>query len=103
MLFQVRAGHPGGHRHRDGEHVIVVKDAATTFSAKGDGAEVVRVNGSDNLRFTLVAVYPLAVTEVYQFVLDQRGRGTLIWASVKNQVGFTGVTRGTLFTATCSN
>jgi hypothetical protein len=81
---------------------IISKDVRTTFSAKGDGAKVVKVNGSDHLRFTLVVVYPNPVTEIYQFSLDQRGRGTLVWAAVKNRFGPIGVTKGTLLTATCS-
>jgi hypothetical protein len=89
-------------RNAKGDYDIIAKDAQTTFSARGDGARVVKVNGSDDLRFTLVVVYPNPVTEIYQFSLDQWGRGTLIWASVKNRVGPLAITKGTLFTATCS-
>jgi hypothetical protein len=91
-------------REATGAYDIISKDTMTTFSARGDGAQVVKVNGSDDLRFTLVVVYPKPVTELYQFTLDQRGRGTLIWAAVKNQLqsGPIGMTKGTLFTATCS-
>jgi hypothetical protein len=89
-------------RDTTGNYDVIAKDVRTTFSAQGDGAQVVKVNGSDHLRFTLVVVYPKPVTEIFQFSLDQRGRGTLIWASVKNRVGPIGVTKGTLFTSTCS-
>jgi hypothetical protein len=91
-------------RDASGGYDIISRDIRTTFSAKGDGAQVVKVNGANHLRFTLVVVYPNPVTEIYQFSLDQRGRGTLIWAAVKNGllVGPIGVTKGTLFTATCS-
>ena len=89
-------------RDATGAYDVIAKDVRTTFSAKGDGARVVKVNGSDHLRFTLVVVYPKPVTEIYQFSLDQRGRGTLIWASVKNRLGPIAVTKGTLFTAACS-
>jgi hypothetical protein len=89
-------------RDRAGGYDVISKDVNTTFSAKGDGAQVVKVNGSEDLRFTLVVVYPNPVTEIYQFSLDQRGRGTLIWAAVKNRVGPLAITKGTLFTATCS-
>jgi hypothetical protein len=91
-------------RDATGAYDIIAKDTMTTFSARGDGAQVVKINGSDDLRFTLVVVYPKPVTELYQFTLDRSGRGTLIWAAVKNQlqVGPIGMTKGTLFTATCS-
>ena len=91
-------------RDATGAFDIISKDTMTTFSARGDGAQVVKVNGSDDLRFTLVVVYPKPVTELYQFTLDRSGRGTLIWAAVKNQLQFgpIGMTKGTLFTATCS-
>jgi hypothetical protein len=89
-------------RDAAGTYDIIVKDTMTAFSAKGDGARVVKVDGSDNLRFTLVVIYPLPVTEIYQFTLDPRGRGTLIWAGVKNGAPPAGITKGTLFTATCS-
>jgi hypothetical protein len=89
-------------RDATGAYDVITKDRRTTFSARDDGAQVVKVNGSDDLRFALVVVYPLPVSEIYQFSLDQRGRGTLIWAAVKNRAGPLAVTKGTLFTAACS-
>jgi hypothetical protein len=89
-------------RDATGAYDVIIKDALTTFSAKADGAQVVKVHGSDDQAFTLVAVYPLTVTEVYQLTLDQGGRGTLIWASLKNRVPPLGVTKGSVFNATCS-
>jgi hypothetical protein len=62
-------------RDATGAYDIISKDTMTTFSARGDGAQVVKVNGSDDLRFTLVVVYPKPVTELYQFTLDRSGRG----------------------------
>jgi hypothetical protein len=89
-------------RNATGDYGVITKDVQTTFSARGAGAKVVKVSGSDDLRFTLVVVYPNPITEIYQFSLDQRGRGTVLWAAVKNRVGLAAVTKGTLFTATCS-
>jgi len=88
-------------RDAAGQYDLVIKDAGSSFSAKGDGAKVFKVDGDDDQRFTLVVVYPLPVTEMYQFTLDQSGRGTVIWAAVKNGL-LARVTKGSLFTATCS-
>jgi hypothetical protein len=88
-------------RDTAGQYDVVIKSVGNSFTAKGDGAQVFRVDGNYDQRFTLVVVYPLPVTELYQFTLDQSGRGTVIWAAVKN--GLLGkITKGTLFTATCS-
>jgi hypothetical protein len=46
-------------RDSAGAYDVILKDTMTTFSARGDGAQVVKVDGSDHHRFTLVAVYPL--------------------------------------------
>jgi hypothetical protein len=82
-------------------HISARAKYPDAFSAKGDGAKVFKVDGDDDQRFTLVVVYPLPVTEMYQFTVDPSGRGTVIWAGVKN--GLLGkITKGTLFTATCS-
>jgi hypothetical protein len=89
-------------RDSTGNYDVVVKDAMTTFSAKGDGARVIKVGGADDRAFTLLVAYPHPITELYQLTLDSRGRGTLIWAGVKNRAPPLGVTRGTLFTATCA-
>jgi hypothetical protein len=89
-------------RDAQDKYDVVIKDAMTTFSANGDGAKVVRVDGSDDRAFTLLVAYPHPITELYQLTLDQYGRGTLIWASVKNRSPPLGITKGTLFTATCS-
>src|SRR3954465_14824854 len=58
---------------------VIIKDAQTPFSAKGDGGRVFKVDGQDDQRFTLLIVYPHPVTEMYQFTLDEGGRGTVIW------------------------
>src|SRR3954452_3867998 len=60
-----------------GGYEIVIKDAVTTFSARKDGAQIVKVNGSDRGAFTLLAVFPLGTTEIYQLMLDQNGKGVL--------------------------
>jgi hypothetical protein len=86
-------------RDAAGTYDIIAMDVIATFSARGDGARVVKLDGADDFRFTLLVVYPQALTEVYQFNLDQRGRGTLSWASVRDQTDPIGVTKGT---ATCS-
>jgi len=79
---------------------LIIKDAAETFSARGDGATVVRVHGNTDREMTLIAIYPLATTEVFQLTLDANGRGKLIWASTKNRV--VGTTKGSLFVADCA-
>lgn len=86
-------------RDATGAYDIIVKTVGETRSAKGNGAHVAKVHGSDSLRFTLVVVSSSDLTDTYQFTLDQMGRGTVIWSSLKNTSGFT---KGFLFTATCS-
>jgi hypothetical protein len=82
---------------------LLIKDGLGTFSTRGDGGNVVKIHGEDHLRFTLGVVYSdWPLTEIYQFMLDQWGRGIVIWASFKNQVGLINTTKGSLFTANCS-
>src|SRR5687767_1663570 len=42
-----------------GGYDIIIKDAATTFSAKQDGARVVKIDNSEDPSLTLVAAYPV--------------------------------------------
>jgi hypothetical protein len=89
-------------RYPSGDYDVVMKNAANAFSARGDGARVVKVHGEDDNVATFVVVYPLHTTEVYQLTLNRSGRGTLIWSSLKNRIAPAGVTRGALFSATCA-
>jgi len=84
-----------------GAYDVLAKDIRTSFSVKGEGARVVKVDGSDDERFTLAVIYPRPVAELSQFTLDQNGRGTVIWASLKNVAALT-LTKGSLFVAACS-
>jgi hypothetical protein len=61
-----------------GRHDVILKDAATTFSARGDGATIVRAEGMPKNELMLIAAYPLGTIETYQLVLNDRRRGTLI-------------------------
>ena len=88
-------------RYPSGDYNIVVKSVGYTFSARGDGARVVKVHGVDDNVATFVVVYPQHVTEVHQLTLNENGRGTLIWSNVKNRAGPLGITRGAVFVATC--
>jgi hypothetical protein len=88
-------------QNKPNEYDIIIKDAITSFSVRGDGATVVKVQGSDNAVMTLVAIYPLHVTEVYQLTLDAAGRGTLIWAVMKNRTPLLGITSGATFISEC--
>jgi hypothetical protein len=88
-------------RYPSGDYDVVVKSVGNTFSARGDGARVVKVHGVDDNVSTFVVVYPLHTTEVYQLTLNGSGRGTLIWTSLKNRVAPLGVTRGAVFSAAC--
>src|SRR6266446_8392912 len=76
---------------------LIIKDAWATFSARGDEATVVRIYGDTDREMTLVAIYPLGSTEVYQLTLDANGRGKLIWATTKNGFGPLIKTKGSLF------
>jgi hypothetical protein len=80
---------------------LIIQDATTSFSARGDGATVEFMGNTDR-EMTPVAVYPLATTEVYQLTLDANGRGKLIWAVTKNRVGPLAMTKGSLFVADCA-
>jgi hypothetical protein len=88
-------------RYPSGDYDIVIKSAITTITARGDGGKVVKVHGMDDKVATFVVVYQLATTEVYQLTLNAFGHGTLIWAVLKNRGGSLGITRGSLYTATC--
>lgn len=108
--FQLEPDKPGWHddgisggtitflRLPSGDYDVVFP----SFTARGDGAQVFKVHGTDDRLLTLVAIYPLHVTEVYQLTLDGSGRGTLIWANTKNRAGFRNQVRGFLFVAECS-
>jgi hypothetical protein len=89
-------------RYPAGEYDLVVKSVGYTFSARGDGAAVVKVHGVNDNVATFVVVYPQDVTEVYQLTLNENGRGTLIWSNLKVRAGSLGITRGALFTASCN-
>jgi hypothetical protein len=85
-------------RQAQGEFDLIIKDAATTFSARGDGATIVRAHGTTDHRMTLVVIYPRVTVETYQLALDINGRGKLIWTTTKDGVA----TRGSLFVADCA-
>lgn len=89
-------------RNPSGDYDILVKSAGPAFSARGDGAQVVKVHGADESIITLIVIYPLHVTEVYQLTLNANGRGTLIWSNLKNRSAPMGITRGAVFVAECS-
>ena len=89
-------------RNPSGDFDVLVKSMGPAFSARGDGAQVVKVHGSDENVLTFIVVYPLHVTEVYQLTLNASGRGTLIWSNLKNRAAPMGVTRGAVFVAECS-
>ena len=90
-------------RDSNGEYDINYRDVLTSGSVRADGAKVFKVNGSDDERFTLVAVYPQRVIDVYQFTLNANGQGGLIWSSFKNRAGaLTPVILGTLLVARCT-
>ena len=88
-------------RYPSGDYDLVIKSAITTITARGDGGKVVKVHGVDDNVATFVVVYPLATTEVYQLTLNAFGHGTLTWAVLKNRAGSLGITRGSVYTATC--
>jgi hypothetical protein len=88
-------------RYPSGDYDLVIKSAITTITARGDGGKVVKMHGVDDNVATFVVVYPLATTEVYQLTLNAFGQGTLIWAVLKNRAGSSGITRGSVYTATC--
>lgn len=89
-------------RYPSGDYDVLVKSAGNTFSARGDGAKVVKVHGDDDNIATFVVVYPLHTTEVYQLTLNRSGNGTVIWSNLKNRVAPLGITRGAVFSAACS-
>ncbi|MGA0595163.1 hypothetical protein [Enterovirga sp. CN4-39] len=83
----------------NGYHVRI-KSPANDFSARDDGARIRRVLGDDAGNLTISAEYPLGAVEIYQIALNQTGSGSLIMAVLKN--GAAGVTKGSLFTASCA-
>src|SRR5215207_5347698 len=44
-------------RDSAGAYDVIIKDALTTVSAKGDGAKVFKVDGEDDQLFTLIVVH----------------------------------------------
>lgn len=89
-------------RYPNGDHDVLIRDAVGARSAREDGAMVVKAHGDDDNLVTIIVVYPLHVTEVYQLTLDASGQGLLIWSNLKNRVAPGGVTRGMTLVSNCS-
>jgi hypothetical protein len=83
-------------RDANGAYDVSIKDAAGNFTAREDGASISADTEAD---LTLVVRYPLGTVETYILALASDGAGTLIWSAMKNRV--VGVTKGSLFTASC--
>lgn len=83
-------------RDANGAYDISIKDAAGNFTAREDGASI---SADTEANLTLVVRYPLGTVETYILALASDGAGTLIWSAMKNRV--VGVTKGSLFTASC--
>jgi len=85
----------------NGKFDIITKDAMSAFSYAGDGAKIVGLEeGSD--KKTFIAIHSSTVVEVFQLTLFQNGGGTLIWTATKNKSSNALITKGSLFTASCS-
>lgn len=85
----------------NGKFDIITKDVRRSFSYTDDGASIVTLEEGDNKK-TLVVMHSKTVIEVYQLTLEKNGSGTLIWTQTKNGAPISLVTKGSLFTATCS-
>ncbi len=86
----------------NGEYDIAIGSDAKTFSATADGAVIALTHEGTGRSLTLVAMYPAATVEVYQLTLDSKGRGILIWSSMKNGPPPAGIVKGSMFTAQCA-
>jgi hypothetical protein len=86
------------------DYDIILKDAMRTVSMREDGAAVIKTHEADDGRMTFVAAYAAThIVEVYQLTINSRGRGTLIWSSLKNRAGLGSLfTKGSVFVSECA-
>jgi len=84
------------------DYDVLFRDQLGMRSVRSQQGRVFRVEGADNGRLTLLAVYPLGDIETYQLTLGKDGRGTLLWTSSKHQSFVTGTPVGGLYVAQCT-
>lgn len=86
---------------KNGKFDVIVKDAVSTLSYTEDGASIVGLEESP-FKKTFVVLHSKIVVEVFQLTLKSDKSGTLIWSSLKNGAMNGVITKGALFTASCS-